>query len=793
MPEVKETSRATMEEKKVEAKPDKNQSTIRTKGRKAAEFKGYSIAIHRIKGIIVPPEEIEWMRRDKEGEVIRGMGWGFVGYDEWIIASSNEKKIGLWNLADKHVEELGKISIFPKTGEYGCGITLSNDIGMSLLDRITANGQLAEEINDKRNWGFNERLTITGLGNDIGDGIFIGEVNVKLDEMWETEEAGRGEQLKRCARIELGMYAMRMVANTNKGENVDIDFNEEDDDMWLRTKEDRAGGKEMSLIQMIALADKGHIVIGCRKNSAPKKLRIGTSGLLDLIRQIEVKCYEWGRNVYLWATEMDGGVDMDDQEEGLSKKLVDESFRATGALIFGFTKECISDLDSETLVDIVIEMAKGGIKGACFVKRDELMARVEAGEHRFTVTSMGMMNNKNERVGIYVEYTTHIMVGMVDGRGLKAYESRNYMKRAIENASPEIKIQLSRQFMSEKEMKMIKKGMDRRQDFMVVAARGLTRMNGIDDVIRRSFKAFLAMELRIQVYVWILSIRHNDEKGLPKDDSIMLGLISEGGGERLSARISIFDRDRRKGMMLIEGLDFQLFKDAGAIWNTSKPAMIGRAGTTIEVICPKETNMAEVLEIVHEAGVHRICIIAQTTRRPNNEEIWTVIPANGENVKEKVIKKGESRWSLNQFVRHTGTSKTEVGFISWANGAKRSLEENMEDMESSSVSSNSISTMTTVSNSGSNVNNVALVPIGGLMVGMEERQRQERDVMRKEILEATTENGAKLRDDMMGELKKNREEQRVEEGKRIMEKNVMDMKLQQIFDILQTMALNPKS
>ena len=65
--------------------------------------------------------------------------------------------------------------------------------------------------------------------------------------------------------------------------------------------------------------------------------------------------------------------------------------------------------------------------------------------------------------------------------------------------------------------------------------------------------------------------------------------------------------------------------------------------------------------------------------------------------------------------------------------------------------------------------------------------------MRKEILEATTESGAKLRDDMMGELKKNREEQRVEEGKRIMEKNVMDMKLQQIFDILQSMALNPKS
>jgi hypothetical protein len=221
--------------------------------------------------------------------------------------------------------------------------------------------------------------------------------------MWEKEESGRGEQLKRCAKIEIGMYAMRMITNTNRGENVDIDFNEEDDDMWLRTKEDRAGGREMGLNQLAKLVGKGHIVIGYRKNSAPKKIRIGTSGLGDLVRQIEAKCCEWGRNVYLWATEMDGGVDMDEQEEGLSKKMIDESFRATGALIFGFTRECISDLDSETLVDIVIEMAKGGIKGPCFTKRDELKARVEAGEHRFTVTSMGMMNNKNERVGIYVE------------------------------------------------------------------------------------------------------------------------------------------------------------------------------------------------------------------------------------------------------------------------------------------------------------------------------------------------------------------------------------------------------
>ena len=76
---------------------------------------------------------------------------------------------------------------------------------------------------------------------------------------------------------------------------------------------------------------------------------------------------------------------------------------------------------------------------------------------------------------------------------------------------------------------------------------------------------------------------------------------------------------------------------------------------------------------------------------------------------------------------------------------------------------------------------------------MEEKQKQERDIMRREILEAAAENGSKLRDDMMGELKKNREEQRVEDGKRILEKNVMDSKLSQIFEILQAMALNSKS
>ena len=117
MPEDKETPRAAMEEKKVEAKPEKNQSTIRTKGRKAAEFKGYSIAIHRIKGIIVPPEEIEWMRRDKEGEIIRGMGWGFVGYDEWIIASSNEKKIGPWNKINQRARRFIRIA-FVQTYQY---------------------------------------------------------------------------------------------------------------------------------------------------------------------------------------------------------------------------------------------------------------------------------------------------------------------------------------------------------------------------------------------------------------------------------------------------------------------------------------------------------------------------------------------------------------------------------------------------------------------------------------------------------------------------------------------------
>jgi hypothetical protein len=125
---------------------------------------------------------------------------------------------------------------------------------------------------------------------------------------------------------------------------------------------------------------------------------------------------------------------------------------------------------------------------------------------------------------------------------------------------PEIRAQMTRQLLSSEEVKMIKKGMEGRQDFLVVAARGLMRIGGIDDVMRRSFKNYLEEELKINVFVWITTIRHTDDRGAIRDEPIMMGLVSEGGGEKLSVRTQTICNSKKKGMMMVEGVEVQLFR-----------------------------------------------------------------------------------------------------------------------------------------------------------------------------------------------------------------------------------------
>ena len=66
----------------------------------------------------------------------------------------------------------------------------------------------------------------------------------------------------------------------------------------------------------------------------------------------------------------------------------------------------------------------------------------------------------------------------------------------------------------------------------------------------------------------------------------MIGLVEEGSGERMARLIDALKNGRKSGMMLVDGIDLQLFRDVKEIWNKTKPTTIGRAEKTIEVIAP---------------------------------------------------------------------------------------------------------------------------------------------------------------------------------------------------------------
>ena len=210
-------------------------------------------------------------------------------------------------------------------------------------------------------------------------------------------------------------------------------------------------------------------------------------------------------------------MENDEQEEGLEKQGTEEQFKAAGAMIFGFEGELLNLLPKEEITKIVADMAKTGVKGNCIIKKKELEKRIADNKYIFTVSTTGMAGNRSNKCGVVVEYKTDMMVGKKGEHGISIYEWRQYKKTAVENKSPEIKLALSRQFLSEKELEMAYKCVEMKQDLMLVAARGLLRQNHMDDVLRRSFKRCLENELGIKVYVWIVTIRHNDDRGTRRD------------------------------------------------------------------------------------------------------------------------------------------------------------------------------------------------------------------------------------------------------------------------------------
>ncbi len=161
-----------------------------------------------------------------------------------------------------------------------------------------------------------------------------------------------------------------------------------------------------------------------------------------------------------------------------------------------------------------------------------------------------MKGIKNERMGDIVEFVNEIMVGKVDGHGIAVYDWGKVKKEGGKSYN----ISLSRQMMTASEMLMLIKASNKKQDFAVLAARGMIKSSVLDEILRRSFRGFIENELGIKVFVWMMSIRHNDDNQRPRDEAIMIGMVSETGGKRIGDRMKIFKNGIKKCMIMMEGI-----------------------------------------------------------------------------------------------------------------------------------------------------------------------------------------------------------------------------------------------
>jgi hypothetical protein len=533
----------------------------------------YGVVIHRDNGIMMPPDEIELRRRiDIGGYTGReGEGWLFTIYDEWVVAVAGSFMEGPWNAYDKIAKELGGMVIGPMTTEYGDGRKWEKEKGEILMKRIEADGTLN---NKGMELEMDENIKMTAVG-EPGDGILLGEIKIRLNERWATEESHRVEQLRECVRAKMKMYRIKGAPSSLKGENIDIDFDGGEGDVWTRGARDRAGEEWLDIRSLTKLSKKTGIVLSYRQDGLVKKIRIGSSSFKDLVDQIENKCMEWGRSIHVWSANSTIWAESTQQEEELLKSGEDEQFETRGVLVYGITRDMIDMIPAEELALMIADVAKTGIRGAG-TKFGKLKSDLTDITKMMNLTCIGLTGVKKDKGGILVDLKNRVRSGLVEGHGIRINEWRNY-KLEKKPSHPELKVQMTRQLLSQKEYDMVLKGMVRKHDYLVVAARGLTRIGGIDDIMRRSFKSYLEEELKINVFVWIVSIKHADDRGIVRDEPVMIGLVSEEGGERMSTRIPEIRNKKRKGMMMLEGVDIQIFRDAKDIWNTTKPNMLGAA------------------------------------------------------------------------------------------------------------------------------------------------------------------------------------------------------------------------
>ena len=98
------------------------------------------------------------------------------------------------------------------------------------------------------------------------------------------------------------------------------------------------------------------------------KLKMNTTALSDMWEQINLKCEEWAGGIHIWGAR-GKWVDKEKSEEDINNQGEDQIFQAKAALIYGFSEETVKKLKKGSLVEVVITMAKMGLKGDCTTKR----------------------------------------------------------------------------------------------------------------------------------------------------------------------------------------------------------------------------------------------------------------------------------------------------------------------------------------------------------------------------------------------------------------------------------------
>ena len=97
------------------------------------------------------------------------------------------------------------------------------------------------------------------------------------------------------------MYKIKVNEKDTKGNNVALDFNEGSEEIWERTRADRAGEVGLSMKELELLSSNDEIIVGYRLEGRVKKTRIGTGSIRDLILQILRKATEWGTSIHVWG------------------------------------------------------------------------------------------------------------------------------------------------------------------------------------------------------------------------------------------------------------------------------------------------------------------------------------------------------------------------------------------------------------------------------------------------------------------------------------------------------------